>query len=130
MAISLMFPRMLSLPREHDPDKEVESGEYLACHPSTELLHSAHNALCILSPQTLPKIEIEVEPPEPGEPDEDEGMTMSLTRTPRSKSPSRDSVCALPSHRSGATAAAGATEAIKQADEARQDRRNWRRREP
>lgn len=104
---------------EHDPDKEVEAWEYLACHPSTALLHSAHNALCILSPQTLPKIEIEVEPPEPGEPDEDERMTMSLTTNPQVQKARAATLFALSCLAAlGATAPAGATEAIKQADEA------------
>jgi ADP-ribose pyrophosphatase YjhB (NUDIX family) len=104
---------------EHDPDKEVEAWEYLACHPSAELLHSAHNALCILSPQTLPKIEIEVEPPEPGEPDEDERMTMSLTTNPQVQKARAATLFALSCLAAlGATAPAGATEAIKQADEA------------
>lgn len=101
---------------EHDPDKEVEAWEYLACHPSAELLHSAHNALCILSPQTLPKIEIEVEPPEPGEPDEDERMTMSLTNTQKARAATMFALSCIAAL--GAAAPAGVAEALQKADEA------------
>ena len=101
---------------EHDPDKEVEAWEYLACHPSAELLHSAHNALCILSPQTLPKIEIEVEPPEPGEPDEDERMTMSLMNTQKARAATMFALSCIAAL--GAAAPAGVAEALQKADEA------------
>jgi len=101
---------------EHDPDKEVEAWEYLACHPSAELLHSAHNALCILSPQTLPKIEIEIEP---GEPDEDERMTMSLTTNPQVQKARAATMFALSCIAAlGAAVPAGVAEAVQKADEA------------
>lgn len=102
----------------HDPDKEVAEWEYLACHPLADTMHSAHNALSILSPQQpLPKIEIEIEPTEVGELDEDEGMTMSLT-TNHQKARAATLFALTCITALGAAAPAGAAEAAQKADEA------------
>ena len=110
---------------EHDPDKEVEAWEYLACHPSADTMHSARNALSILSPQSMPKIEIEIEPAQPsqsgqsmGEPDEDdEGMTMSLTtNTQKARAATMFALSCIAAL--GAAAPAGVAEAVQKADEA------------
>ena len=113
---------------EHDPDKEVEAWEYLACHPSADTMHSARNALSILSPQSMPKIEIEIEPAQPsqsnqssqsmGEPDEDdEGMTMSLTmNTQKARAATMFALSCIAAL--GAAAPAGVAEALQKADEA------------
>jgi 8-oxo-dGTP pyrophosphatase MutT (NUDIX family) len=110
---------------EHDPDKEVEAWEYLACHPSADTMHSARNALSILSPQSMPKIEIEIEPAQPsqssqstGEPDEDdEGITMSLTtNTQKARAATMFALSCIAAL--GAAAPAGVAEAVQKADEA------------
>lgn len=115
---------------EHDPDKEVEAWEYLTCYPQRELQHTAHNALCILSPQEqlpvpVPKIEIEIEPAETAEANETEEnenesqgqTTMSLTANhQRARAATLFALSCLAAL--GASAPSGATEAVKQADEA------------